>query len=264
MQVDLARSLERLGRMDEAYGAFERAAKLRPGDVEALCGMGDILLQRHRPEEARRCFAAALRNRRDSSPAYLGLALVADQLGPADDVLANLQQALRYSPEDAAVLRLLGDTLARRGRIAEAATNYERALQVRPGDAATEARLGYALFLLRRPAEAVRHWEEALRLDPKFPGLRERIEQAQRELMVNGDSHTENWPASAHPRLTPPSAAFSRIYPTNLALARRQERRHVIGVGACLPVRQTQGPELVEGQAILTSESRASSLLQFA
>lgn len=192
MQVELARSLERLGRTDEAYGTFERAAKLRPGDVEAWCGMGDVLLQRHRPEEARRCFAAALRNQPESSPAYLGLAFVADQLGQADDVLANLQQALRYSPEDAAVLRMLGDTLARQGRIAEAAANYERALQVHPGDAATEARLGYALFLLRRPAEAVRHWEEALRLDPKIPGLRERIEQAQRELMVNGDSHTEN------------------------------------------------------------------------
>ena len=34
----------------------------------------------------------------------------------------------------------------------------------------------------------------------------------------------------------------------------------VSDVGACLPVRQAQGPELVEGQAILTSESRASSL----
>src|SRR5664280_1543285 len=62
-----------------------------------------------------------------------------------------------------------------------------------------------------------------------------------------------------------PTASFlSRIYAMNLALARRQERRQVIGVGACLPVRQAQGPELVEGQAILTAESRASSLLQFA
>jgi len=35
----------------------------------------------------------------------------------------------------------------------------------------------------------------------------------------------------------------------NLALVRRQERRQVIGVGACLPVRPAQGPELAGNSA---------------
>jgi hypothetical protein len=50
----------------------------------------------------------------------------------------------------------------------------------------------------------------------------------------------------------------------NHDLTRRRFNRLVRGVGACLPVRQAQGPERVEGQAILTLKSPASRLLQFA
>ena len=82
---------------------------------------------------------------------------------------------------------------------------------------------------------------------------------------------------------TAESCYLSRIYSMNPSFARGQKRRQVIGVGACSPVRQahpfdgfdklrvcdTAGRlrmtlSGVEGQAILTSESRASSLLQFA
>src|SRR5664280_3523534 len=52
------------------------------------------------------------------------------------------------------------------------------------------------------------------------------------------------WPEISPRQVARPPSALSRIYAMNLAPARRQERRPVIGGGACLPVRQARGPEL--------------------
>ena len=185
-QGGLAQALEQAGRLDEAYAAFDRVARQRPDDARALCGLGRVLLERHQPEEAWSRFEAALKSQPEFGPALVGLALAAGQLGRIDDVVANLQRALRATPGDVTALVMLGDAQARQGQMADAAAQYQEALRLRPGGASVEARLGFALFLLRRPAEAARHWEEALRLDPKIPGLRERIERAQRDAAAMG------------------------------------------------------------------------------
>jgi tetratricopeptide (TPR) repeat protein len=144
--------------------------------------MGDLLLQRNRPEEARGLFEAAARSQPSSSLPYLGLAPAANQLGRPDDMLTNLRRASAANPGSAALHRMVGDALARQQQFAEAAAQYQETLRLQPDDAETHARLGYTMLLLRRPAEAVQQWEEALRLKPDLPGLRDRIEQVRRAL----------------------------------------------------------------------------------
>jgi tetratricopeptide (TPR) repeat protein len=104
---------------------LRRALRLRPGDADALGGLGSLALSRHRFREA----------------------------------LALGRRALALAPADARTLGVVGDALLELGRYDEAFRTFDEMARFKP-TVASYARVSYARELLGRPAAAV----EAMRL----------------------------------------------------------------------------------------------------
>jgi Flp pilus assembly protein TadD len=85
------------------------------------------------------------------------------------DYLVFWERAARVSPESARTLRVLGQSLSRRGRFLEAVAPLRKATRILPAYEPAWTELGIALMQSRRGAEAEDALKEALRLNPRSP-----------------------------------------------------------------------------------------------
>jgi len=163
-----AASLAALGAGDEAAASYRRALAIAPGHVEALHGLGRLLVARGRAEEAEAHLREALA--RDPEHPRV-LADLGDLLGARGNLVeaeAHLRLAARLEPGDAAIPRNLGNVCMRLGRPGDAEAALRRAIQLRPGDADAHNDLGIVLSQLGRLDAAIGAYSEAVRLRPEF------------------------------------------------------------------------------------------------
>lgn len=170
-------ALLRLGDDRGALASLARAVELKPNFVEAHVEMGLLLLKLRDAPAAMPHFRAALAIAPHLAAANVGLGRAEEALGQTSEADECFERARRDAPDDANVSRTWADVLARRGRFSDAVIFYRRAIAQRPTDAMAHAGLGYALFITAHRDDAINAWKEALRLDPKFPGLRERLQK---------------------------------------------------------------------------------------
>ena len=78
------------------------------------------------------------------------------------------QDNVAKSPSSWGAYNNLGDALAGRGRMLEAAEAFEQALQINPGFPRAHYNLGNVLMMLGSSGDAVAHWEQAVWLKPDF------------------------------------------------------------------------------------------------
>ncbi|HUI06133.1 MAG TPA: tetratricopeptide repeat protein [Verrucomicrobiae bacterium] len=97
----------------------------------------------------------------------LGIAL--QRAGKIQEAIANYQQALQVTPDDALTHYNLGTALAEAGQVPEAIAQYEQAVQIQPDFAYAHNNLGLALAKLGRTPEAIAQYEQALRYLPDVP-----------------------------------------------------------------------------------------------
>ena len=71
---------------------------------------------------------------------------------------------MELKPRDAAAANNLAITLAKQGRLDEAAQRFEEALRIDPNFAEAHAGLARVLATQKKPEEAMRHYQEALRI----------------------------------------------------------------------------------------------------
>lgn len=124
-------ALAELGRLDEAFSEYQRAAAGDPSHGPSHRGVGDVLLR----------------------------------LGRADEAIGPLQRAVELDARDAVALNLLGAALGQSGRGDEAAEVLARSLALDPGRPGAWLNLGNALLGAGRTAEAVTAYQRALGLD---------------------------------------------------------------------------------------------------
>lgn len=190
-----------LGRGAEARSAFEQAVRLAPASVEARSNLagalqadGDVegavaLLEqvvRDRPsdpalhnnlanalraagDDARACeeYLAALALAPDHFGAIVNLAATELSLGRTADAEARLRGVLASQPHPQALL-LLGHTLNRQQRYAEAQAAYEQAAQLAPNAAQFPYQAGLMADERHHFGEAVQLYRRALQLDPNL------------------------------------------------------------------------------------------------
>jgi tetratricopeptide (TPR) repeat protein len=162
----LGSALRRLGRLEEALKAYDKALMLKPEDAELWKDLGKVLMQAKRPGEAALSFQQALKfDPRLLEAANDGGYLLFD-LDRYDEALAcfNLADAVRPNHADTAHMRAL--CLARMRRFDEALVENNRALTLNPNNADTHNNLGTVLQAFGRHDEALVHFDEALTLQP--------------------------------------------------------------------------------------------------
>ena len=96
------------------------------------------------------------------------------------------ESALRFDPQNPAILNYYAALLVRTGNAAGALTYAERAVRAVPDSPDALAVLGYAQFALDRNREAMRSWKRSLELRPD-PALQQYLEKAQREANAEVD-----------------------------------------------------------------------------
>jgi tetratricopeptide (TPR) repeat protein len=134
-QVALASALGKLGRIDDALSAYQRAANLNPKDLDAQAGLGWALFESGRSKDAEQ----------------------------------SLKTAIRLDPNDAYSYEILGKVLRELGRNEESISIWQRLTELRPKDSWAHASLGWALAGVGRLREAILALKKTSEIDPEFP-----------------------------------------------------------------------------------------------
>lgn len=151
------------GRMDEAAAAYKTALAANADERDALLGLAYIAHQAAREEEARELYQRVLRQEPGNPTARAGL-LIQTLSNDVEDVSASSRDVAEQHPGSAAAQSVLGHSLVRQGRLADAQQAFQRAHVLEPGVAMHAYNLAVALDRLRSYGAARAYYERALAL----------------------------------------------------------------------------------------------------
>jgi protein O-mannosyl-transferase len=166
--LNLADTLARAERHDEAIATFRHALTLRPNDPHGWNDLGCELTLVGRPEEAIPALQRSIELKPDLPEVHSNLGNALRKVGRTAEALASYRRALELDPNHAETHNNLGAELAEMGRLDEAVHHFETALHSDPKNASAHDNFGNVLSRLGRTGEAVARHQEALRLRPDF------------------------------------------------------------------------------------------------
>ncbi|SDF10052.1 tetratricopeptide repeat protein [Desulfovibrio legallii] len=123
--------------LDKALVLYQKAATVEETD-KALCGIGLVLMEQGKHEEAFDHFARALHKSAENMVALNCLVREAYQLGRVEEALPYLEDTLQTGVEAEAVRVTLAGCLIYLGRSDEARQHLETVLGVNPGNASAK------------------------------------------------------------------------------------------------------------------------------
>ena len=147
---------------------FEESISYNPNNAVAYYGIGGVLDDLDKEEEAIASYEKALSMDKDLTEIYVPLGILyyrKGEIAKADDFLSK---ALVISPENAETQYFLGLIRYSQNRNQEALTAFQRAAKNEGNSAEAHYYAGKALKRLERDAEAINEFREALRLKPQY------------------------------------------------------------------------------------------------
>jgi serine/threonine-protein kinase len=154
---------------------YRQLVELQPDNVIGLQGLGTVLQQQGRDDEALRWYEQAIAIT-PAAQVLSNMGTLYYQRGDYARAAESYRRAIGQRPNSAPTHRNLGDSLRRLGRADEALAAYQRAValaeearRVNPNDAQNLAALAVYEVKAERTAEARRHAAEATRLAPEHP-----------------------------------------------------------------------------------------------
>jgi tetratricopeptide (TPR) repeat protein len=176
LEAGLTRS--HLGYWRNSVTLFGHAVELYPEVDLFHWGLGNALMGANRPDEAIRCYEAALKLNPGYADAHHNLGALLVRQGRVDEGIRHYEEALRLNPDFAVAHYNLGKVLHAQGRDAEAIEHYRQALRIKPGFAEAHSNLGGLLIKQGKLDEAVLHCAEAARLKPGLVHARKNLAAA--------------------------------------------------------------------------------------
>ena len=162
----LARSLMELNQQEEALVQLREASAIPSARSEDLVGIGRILEEMGRPEDALGVYRQGL-EKEQRAELYYRAAGVLRLLRRRQDAAASLRAALALG-EQAAWQNELGELLEEEGQPAEALPCFQRALYLDPKEPLHHRNVGVALERLHRYEAAREVLQEAVKLRPDY------------------------------------------------------------------------------------------------
>lgn len=163
---------------DEAGARGRQAVALAPDSADIRHLAARIERDRNRLDDAERLFSEAIALDPYDPRYFAGRAGVHAQRKHWQKVLDDCRSALELDPEETEAINLR--SLANRGlgKMDQGVADVEQALRVDPDDAATHANLGWAHLQQGDHRKAETHFREALRLDPSLDWARQGVMEA--------------------------------------------------------------------------------------
>jgi len=164
----------RLGQVDAAIEAFEKAVAADPDDAYAKLKLGEALKQAGRDEDAQRRLdeaVAALTKEveaePDSAEARISLAGALDEIGRHDEAMRVCKEAVGLGPKSATALNNLAYMMAAQGvELDEALKLVKRALEIEPDNGTFVDTLGWIYYKQGKYKDALRELERAVEKGP--------------------------------------------------------------------------------------------------
>jgi tetratricopeptide (TPR) repeat protein len=183
VQLRRAGLQQQAGNTEAATRTLERLAQDMPDRPEPLTQLGDILRAKSRFAEAVAAYDRAIERISQPTsgdwPLFYARGIAHDRAHHWDQAEADLEHALRLSPNEAYVLNYLGYSLTEQGRnLARAKQMIEKAAELRPNDGAIVDSLGWVLMRQGDSAAAVRWLERAVELEPEDPTINSHLGDA--------------------------------------------------------------------------------------
>lgn len=182
-QIQAALDAQRLGRNDDAVADLKKLVAADPKDTEGWVALGDTYRAAEKYAEAVQAYdraAAAIGTptKRDW-PMFYARAMAKEKLHRLDDSEADIETALKLSPDQPELLNYLGYSWVDRGRkIPEALAMLEKARTLRPYDGYIVDSVGWAYYRLGRYDDAARTLEAAVLLVPGDPTINDHLGDA--------------------------------------------------------------------------------------
>ena len=181
---------------EAAEDAFRTALRLDKHNARAAQGLGNLLFDLKRPNEAIPLFKIAVEDKEKVIPeAIVGLAKSLQAMSKSDEAMSVLQEGMKQFPDNYGILGAAADAFIKEGQYGKAEKILE--LKIKAGTRRREIRYMYAIALrgLGRTEEAAEHFAYAAEANDKIIEANNRIAQvAQRpddaELRFSiGDPH---------------------------------------------------------------------------
>jgi tetratricopeptide (TPR) repeat protein len=182
-QIQAALDEQRLGRNDDAIADLKKLVAAEPDDSESWIALGDTYRTGDRYAEAVEAYDHAEKSianpgKRDW-PMFYARAMAKERLHRLDDSEADIQTALKLSPEQPELLNYLGYSWVDRGRkIPEALAMLEKARSLRPYDGYIVDSVGWAYYQLGRYEDAAKTLNAAVLLVPGDPTINDHLGDA--------------------------------------------------------------------------------------
>lgn len=183
IEVRKALLLNQLDRLDEAKTLLERIASESKTDIRALDALGNIMQSRKRFDEAIGYYDRVIE--RIDTPAkqhwslFFARGTSYERIKNWPKAEADLQRALRLSPDQASVLNYLGYSWVDQDKnLRQGMEHIRKAVRLRPDDGHIVDSLGWAHYRLGNYKEAVRYLERAVEIMPYDPILNDHLGDA--------------------------------------------------------------------------------------
>ena len=168
-----AKQLYDEGKDNEAYEAFYAIVTEQPENGYAHYYMAMILKRRNLLGEALKAFNNAIKwlqnDKEWLSFSFANRACIYKALGDKDQVLLDLEEAIRISPECAYAVGIRARFYQDTEQYDLSDQDFKHLAELRPGDGQPHFGLGYNAFLQEKYEEAKVHLEYAIKLDPSSP-----------------------------------------------------------------------------------------------
>jgi tetratricopeptide (TPR) repeat protein/Tol biopolymer transport system component len=163
---DLGFVLDRQGKGEEAVENYHKALELDPECASAHINLAVSLLRRDRLDEAAAHYESALRVK-PTAETHNGLGFVLSKQGKVDEAIAQFREAIRADPKYTAAYNNLAGNLIQQGKLSEAASYYRTSLDTKP-NAILHNQLGAVLMRLGRADEAAQEFRKAIAMNPGY------------------------------------------------------------------------------------------------
>lgn len=174
--IQIATDEARLNKSEDAIRDLKALVDANDKDVEAWTALGDAYRSTSKFAEAAKAYDQAIAvlgtPQKKDWPLFYTRAIARDRSHDWAGAEADLQQALKLSPDEPQTLNYLGYSWVDQGRnIPEALTMLEKARSLKPYDGYIVDSVGWAYYRLGRFGDAAKTLEDAILLVPGDPTI---------------------------------------------------------------------------------------------
>jgi len=156
------------GEFERAVGLYRKGLEFHPEDGDLHGGLGSLLLQMGRVDEAIVELETAVKLKADSAICVIwGLAVSAK--GDSAGAIKHFNKAIRINPNNAEAHYNLGNVYLSQNRLAMAAGEYKKAIQARPNYVKAYGNLAVTLAQMGAIDEAINCLRHIVVLEPNNP-----------------------------------------------------------------------------------------------